>query len=136
MTTGKLMSSDLRPTSPHLTIYRPQITSVLSILHRITGVALSVGAALMVAWLYVAAYVPANYAPLYEWMSSSLGRMLMVGWTLAFYYHLANGLRHLFWDMGKGFALATMARSGWAVLLFTALMTAITWCPYFSSSSN
>lgn len=130
------MSSDLRPTSPHLSIYRPQITSVLSILHRITGVALTVGTALLVVWLYVAAYEPSNYGALHELLSSVPGRLLLMGWTLAFYFHLANGIRHLFWDMGKGFTIPQTTRSGWAVLIITVLMTAASWCAYFAGFAH
>ncbi len=129
------MSTDLRPTSPHLNIYRWQITMVLSILHRMTGIGLGVGAALMVAWLYVAAYSPANYAPLQEFMASITGCLLMLCWTAAFYFHLANGVRHLFWDMGKGFTIPQTTRSGWMVVIFTALMTGLTWCPFVTQTN-
>jgi succinate dehydrogenase / fumarate reductase, cytochrome b subunit len=124
------MSSDIRPTSPHLTIYKPQITSVLSISHRLTGLALYAGTALVVCWLYKAAYAPTQYSELHSFMTSTFGYVLMIGWTAAFYYHLANGLRHLFWDMGKGFEIKQVNRSGWLVILFTILMTGFTWCPY------
>lgn len=127
---------DQRPTSPHLTIYRKQITSVLSITHRLTGVALAVGSALLVAWLYVAAYDPSNYSILYGYMTSDWGRVLMLGWTLAFYYHLSNGIRHLFWDIGKGFTIPQATRSGWLVVILTVVMTGVTWCPYFKNLIN
>jgi succinate dehydrogenase / fumarate reductase cytochrome b subunit len=125
------MNKDIRPTSPHLSIYRFQITSVLSIMHRMTGIALFAGSALMVLWLYTAAYNPSDYGYLHGLLSSGIGKLLLVGWTLAFYYHLSNGIRHLFWDMGVGFGLAQTTRSGIAVLVFTALLTGATWCPYF-----
>jgi succinate dehydrogenase / fumarate reductase, cytochrome b subunit len=127
---------DQRPTSPHLTIYRPQITSVLSILHRITGVALMVGTALLVTWLFVAAYQPGQYSGLHELMSSLVGRVLLIGWTLAFYYHLANGVRHLFWDMGKGFTIPQTTRSGIMVLVFTVIMTGASWCPVLFGATH
>ena len=116
-----------RPTSPHLTIYQPQISSVLSILHRMTGVALYAGLVLLAYWLVTVAYNPTGYAELHECLSSWLGKAALFGWTLAFYYHFGNGIRHLFWDIGKGFELPTMAKSGWAVLIFTVLMTGFTW---------
>lgn len=128
------MSKVTRPTSPHLTIYRPQITSVTSIFHRFTGIGLMAGTALLVTWLFVAAYQPGEYIYLYEWMESPLGLILLFGWTLAFYYHLANGVRHLFWDMGKGFDIPSATRSGWFVLVFTVIMTGASWCPYFIES--
>ncbi len=124
------MSKDIRPTSPHLTVYRWQITMVLSIMHRITGMGLVVGTALLVAWLYVAAYDAANYSYMHDLLSSIPGKLLLLGWTLAFYFHLANGIRHLFWDMGQGFSIPQTTRSGWAVLIFTLIMTGATWCPY------
>lgn len=121
------MPSTNRPLSPHLSIYRPQISSVLSILHRITGLALVAGTVLMVAWLCSAAYVPAFYATLHDAMSSLPGQICLFGWTLAFYYHFCNGIRHLFWDIGSGFTLPVMARTGWAVIILTIVFTALTW---------
>jgi len=121
------MSNPNRPISPHLSIYRKQISSVLSILHRMTGLALVAGTALLVSWLWSAAYAPAFYPQLHECLSSLLGQVALFSWMAAFYFHLANGIRHLFWDMGRGFALSAMAASGWAVVLFTVLMTMFTW---------
>jgi succinate dehydrogenase / fumarate reductase, cytochrome b subunit len=95
------MSKDNRPLSPHLSIYRPQISSVLSIMHRITGLALFVGTALITFWLWSAAYAPAFYSTFHAGLNSPFGQICLLGWTLAFYYHLGNGIRHLFWDMGK-----------------------------------
>lgn len=116
-----------RPTSPHLTIYRPQISTVLSILHRLTGVGLYAGLVLMTVWLCTAAYRPEHYAELHKCLSSAVGQLFLAGWTFAFYYHFGNGIRHLFWDIGKGFALPVMALSGWLVVLFTLVMTGLTW---------
>jgi succinate dehydrogenase / fumarate reductase cytochrome b subunit len=116
-----------RPTSPHLGIYKWQNTMVLSILHRMTGVALYVGALAMVAWLIIAAYYPAQYAEWHAYATSAIGRIMLMGWTLSFYYHLGNGIRHLFWDMGKGFTLPAAARSCWMVVIFTVGATLGTW---------
>lgn len=121
------MPSAQRPLSPHLTIYRPQITSVLSITHRLTGLALVAGSALIVAWLWSVAYAPAFYPMLHGWLSAPVGKFLLLGWMISFYYHLANGIRHLFWDIGWGFTLPQASRSGWMVVLFTIAMTAATW---------
>lgn len=121
------MSSIQRPTSPHLSIYRPQITSVLSILHRITGVALYAGSILLMFWLWTAAYAPMLHSEMRECMASPFGLALLAGWTAAFYYHLSNGIRHLFWDMGKGLDIPCATRSGWFVLLMTLLLTVFTW---------
>lgn len=125
-----------RPTSPHLSVYRWQISNTLSILHRITGVAMAVGTLLLVVWLWSAAYSPAYYGQLHECMNSPLGLALLIGWTGAFYFHLANGIRHLFWDAGKGFSLPAMNRSGWLVLLFAIGMTVTTWLCVFNATGQ
>lgn len=116
-----------RPTSPHLTIYSWLITNTLSILHRLTGVALSFGTLLLVLWLVSAAYYPVLYYDVQDFMGSILGRLMLLGWTFAFFYHLGNGIRHLFWDMGKGFELETATRSGLAVIAFMIVMTGASW---------
>lgn len=113
-----------RPTSPHLTIYKPQISSVLSITHRFTGIALYVGAIVLVWWLIVAAYYPVHYVKWHHHATSWPGRILLLGWLFSFYYHLANGIRHLFWDMGKGYTIPVMTFTGWLVVLFSLGMTA------------
>ncbi len=117
-----------RPLSPHLQIYKPQITSVLSISHRITGVALSAGTLVLVAWIAAAAFGDAaTYSRIAAIIGSWFGQILLFGWSVALYYHLLNGIRHLFWDAGHGFALPTMEKSGYAVLAGTALLTVLTW---------
>lgn len=122
-----------RPLSPHLQIYKPQITSAMSIFHRFTGIALSIGSVLLVAWLWAAAYSGTYFEMWQTFFTSTLGTIMLVGWSAAFYYHLGNGIRHLFWDMGRGFDLANVTRSGLAVLGFVVIATAITWyiilCP-------
>lgn len=121
------MASRDRPLSPHLQIYRWQITSVLSILHRATGVALAVGSLVLVYWLIAAAMGAVEFATAQALVGSVLGRLLLFGWSLALFYHLANGIRHLFWDIGLGFELATVTRSGWAVLVLTLALTLAAW---------
>lgn len=121
----------IRPTSPHLSIYRWQISSVMSISHRMTGIALAGGSLLLVAWLWAAAYSAPWFECIHECLSSPFGQVLLYGWAFAFYYHLANGLRHLWWDMGRGFEISEMHRTGWTVVLFAFVMTAATW--YFAS---
>lgn len=126
------MTSHDRPLSPHLQIYRWQITSVLSILHRLTGVALAIGTLLLVYWLIAAAMGVEEFATARTLVGSVLGRLLLLGWSLALFYHLANGIRHLFWDVGLGFELPTVTRSGWAVLLVTLVLTLAAWiCGYW-----
>ena len=121
------MAAGNRPLSPHLQVYRPQLTSMLSILHRITGVALAVGTLLLVYWLAAAAGGPESYAAAQGFIGSFFGQLLLFGWTIALFYHLANGIRHLFWDAGYGFELPTVQRSGQAVLAATAVLTAVSW---------
>jgi len=116
-----------RPLSPHLQVYRPQLTSVLSILHRITGVALAVGTLLLVWWLAAAATGPEAFATAQAFIGHVIGRLLLFGWTFALFYHLLNGIRHLFWDAGHGYELTTAYRSGWAVVLVATALTVLTW---------
>ncbi len=116
-----------RPLSPHLGIYRWQITNTLSILHRITGVGLVLGVVLLAVWLVAAAWCPNFFPAMQDGLGTIVGKLLLLGWTAAFYYHLANGLRHLNWDMGRGFALADVTASGWLVVAFTVSMTLFTW---------
>ncbi|MBL8806762.1 MAG: succinate dehydrogenase, cytochrome b556 subunit [Rhodospirillales bacterium] len=116
-----------RPLSPHLQVYRPQITSVLSITHRATGVALAVGTLMLTCWLVAAAAGEAAFNSVNSFLGSTLGRLLLLGWSVALFYHLANGIRHLFWDAGLGFELKAAERSGWFVIAFTAVATLLAW---------
>ena len=116
-----------KPLSPHLQIYRPQLTSMLSIAHRGTGVALSVGTVVLLYWLMSAAGGPEAYARAQEILHCWLVRLALVGWTWAFFYHFCNGLRHLAWDAGYGFDLKTAYRTGYAVLLASVVMTVLIW---------
>jgi len=115
-----------RPLSPHLLIYRPQLTSMLSILHRSTGIFLSLGTPLLVYWLVTIAAGPAAYAELQVCLSHWLVQLFLIGWTFALYYHLCNGIRHLFWDVGKGYELGVLYKSGWAVLGIATALTIAT----------
>ena len=116
-----------RPLSPHLQVYRPQLTSMLSILHRITGVGLAVGTLLLVWWLAAAASGPDAFATAQSFVGHVIGRLLLFGWTFALFYHLLNGIRHLFWDAGYGYEIATAYRSGWAAVFVAAALTALVW---------
>jgi succinate dehydrogenase / fumarate reductase cytochrome b subunit len=128
------MNNVQRPISPHLTIYRKQITSVLSILHRITGIVLYFGTFLLIAFLLIVAYAPEQYESFHELLTSAFGRFALFGWTLAFFFHLLNGIRHLFWDMGKGFEIKTVNKTGWLVVVFTIILSLITWCIAYSNA--
>ena len=116
-----------RPLSPHIQIYKPQISSVLSILHRLTGIALAVGTLLLTWWLTAAAYSPAAFSHVQGFMASWFGQLILLGFTFAFFYHLSNGIRHMFWDIGKGFSLDAMNRSGWMVIVASVSLTALAW---------
>ncbi len=116
-----------RPLSPHLGIYRWQITNTLSILHRLTGVGLTIGLIPLTLWLWGAAYEPALFACMSELASSIIGKLFLFGWTLAFYYHLGNGMRHLNWDLGKGFDLSDVVASGRVIIVFALALTVFTW---------
>ena len=127
------MSPQNRPLSPHLQVYRPQLTSMLSILHRITGVALGIGTLLLVYWLVALSLGPAAYADAEAVIGSFLGRLLIFGWSLALFYHLCNGIRHLFWDAGYGFELETAYRSGWIVMVASLALTVLAWIVAYSA---
>lgn len=114
-----------RPLSPHLQVYRPQITTVLSILHRITGVGLSLGAIWLVAWLYLAAKGGSGFDAIRAFNSSWIGVLLLIGFAFALYYHLCNGIRHLVWDAGLGFDLKTVTWSGWLAVIAAGALTVL-----------
>ena len=121
------MSTGSRPLSPHLQIYRPQLTSVLSILHRLTGVALALGTLVIAWWLIAAATGPGAYAGVAAVTASWIGRLLLFGWTFALFYHLCNGIRHLFWDAGRCLELPAIYASGWAVVIASVALTLAAW---------
>jgi succinate dehydrogenase / fumarate reductase, cytochrome b subunit len=116
-----------RPLSPHLQIYKPQLTSLLSISHRVLGVALTAGAVFLVWWLVAAASGGEAFASAQRFFGSWLGLLLLAGWTFAFFFHLANGIRHLVWDTGHGFDLRTAYLSGWIVVAASTALTIIAW---------
>ncbi len=124
---SKLQIKSKRPLSPHLQIYKPQITSVMSILHRLTGAFLSLGSLVMAYWFYAAAYDMESYEFVYNCFTSIIGRIALIAWSAAFYYHLCNGIRHMFWDMGKGFELDALRRTGLMVLAVSSILTSATW---------
>ena len=118
-----------RPLSPFMlpVWYSFQVTSFLSILHRLTGIALAVGSILLAWWLVSVAAGGELFAVTHAFIASSIGMLLLSGWSIAFFYHLCNGIRHLAWDAGYGFELRQAYRSGYTVLVATALLTALTW---------
>lgn len=121
------MSNHGRPLSPHLSIYRWPITMVSSILHRITGVAMSFGFIVLVGWLFDAASGRGAYDGYIEMMRSPLGMLCLVGWSFAFFYHVSNGIRHLVWDTGRGFEKHQANASAWLVIALAFVLTAAFW---------
>lgn len=117
--------SVVRPTSPHVTIYRPQLTSLLSIVHRMTGVALSLGLVFLVYFVAALAAGPECFAGYARLSQSWLGGLVWLGLAFSLCYHLANGVRHLFWDIGRGFELRQTAQSGWSVVAVSVAATLV-----------
>lgn len=121
-----------RPLSPHLQVYRPQMTSVLSILHRFAGVVLAVGLCVLVWFLAALAAGPSSYALFVSYAGSPLGLLILAGISAALFYHLCNGIRHLFWSSGLLFRIEDAYRAGYIVLAASALLTILFWamlCP-------
>lgn len=116
-----------RPLSPHLQIYRWYLTMALSIAHRASGVALSIGLLFLTWWLLALAGGEESFARIEWWKDSILGILFLFGMTLALAYHLGNGIRHLVWDMGYGFEPEVAKMSGIAVLVFAGVVTLLTW---------
>lgn len=113
-----------RPLSPHLQVYRWQITMWLSSLHRITGGLLSAGAIALGIWLIAAASGEDSYESIVAVYGAPWFKVLLVGWAFCFFFHLANGVRHLAWDTGAGFERERIAATGWAVVIVAVLATA------------
>ena len=129
------MSNQGRPLSPHLSVYRWPITMALSILHRATGIALTAGFVVLSVWLLSAATGSAEYAEFNALLATTIGQLLLVGWSFAFFFHLANGVRHLFWDMGRGFEKHQAIASSWFVLLGSIVLTAAFWLRMLGGAS-
>jgi succinate dehydrogenase / fumarate reductase cytochrome b subunit len=120
-----------RPISPFLFpptgTYRWQITSTMSILHRLSGIALGFGALLLTWWLLALLGEPSDFAEVQNFLGSILGRLLLLGWTWALFYHLLNGVRHLVWDTGHGLELPSVYRGGWTVIILSVVLTVAAW---------
>jgi|tagenome__1003787_1003787.scaffolds.fasta_scaffold19312081_1 succinate dehydrogenase / fumarate reductase cytochrome b subunit len=123
-TDGKLVR---RPLSPHVQIYRWPISMALSILHRVSGVALGVGTLLLTWWLVAAASSDAAFATAQGFIGSALGLLLLFGWSVALFFHLYSGVRHLIWDAGVGFDAPAYNITGWAVVIATGVSTVLVW---------
>jgi succinate dehydrogenase / fumarate reductase cytochrome b subunit len=121
------MTTRPRPLSPNIQIYRPQLTSVLSILNRITGIFLSACAIGLAIWLIAAARGPQTYAAVQAAIASWIGRIVLFGGTFAFFLHLCGGIRHLVWDTVHGFELRSIYISGWSVVAASVVLTVAAW---------
>jgi succinate dehydrogenase / fumarate reductase cytochrome b subunit len=122
-----MMPARARPISPHWRIYRWQIGNTLSILHRLTGIALAFGLLALCYWLVSLAGGVGPYAAAAKLFASPAGIVGLIGWTFAFLYHLLNGVRHLFWDLGLGFERAQRHASGWFAALGALGLTLCLW---------
>lgn len=121
------MATPQRPLSPHLQIYRWGWTMSLSILHRMTGIVLTFGTLLLVFWLAALSGGPESYERVTAFTGHWFGKLLLAGWSVAFFYHLSNGIRHLLWDAGWGLELATARRTAAIVVIATAVMAVVSW---------
>jgi succinate dehydrogenase / fumarate reductase cytochrome b subunit len=121
------MTQRERPLSPHLQVYRWQITMTMSILHRATGVALAVGVFALAWWLVAVAGGGEHYARFIDIAGSPLGRIAVLGFGFCLVYHLLNGLRHLLWDVGYGYEIPKLYATGWTVIVLSILITGAVW---------
>lgn len=128
---GKLVQ---RPLSPHVQVYRWPLSMALSILHRITGVALGVGTLLLTWWLVAAASSDAAFVRAETFIGSPIGLLLLFGWTVALFFHLFSGIRHLVWDAGFGFDAPAYKVSGWAVVIATGGGTVAAWLMWLAAA--
>jgi succinate dehydrogenase / fumarate reductase, cytochrome b subunit len=129
------MPQTARPISPHLQIYKWQLTMMLSIVHRATGIALAVGTILLVALLIALAAGPDAYASVRALCASPIGMILLLGWSWSLCFHAFNGVRHLFWDAGAGFAIPRAYASGWTVVALSLIATGLIWACVFTRGS-
>jgi succinate dehydrogenase / fumarate reductase cytochrome b subunit len=120
-----------RPLSPHLQVYRLPLAAWLSISHRITGIGLTLGTLLLTWWVAAAAYGPDAYATFAGFIGSPFGYFILFGFSVALFFHLCNGIRHLVWDAGKNFSIADTKRSNVFVIAGTVILTAIAWLAAF-----
>jgi succinate dehydrogenase / fumarate reductase cytochrome b subunit len=121
------MAQTGRPLSPHLGIYRWQVQMVTSILHRITGIALAVGTLILLWGLLALATGPDAWDTFKHCAGSVIGTILLIGWTWSLFYHLCNGIRHLFQDGVLGYAIAQFVRNSWLAVIVSLVLTVVIW---------
>lgn len=128
MSTSKTSATN-RPLSPFMIgpYYRPQLTSMLSITHRVTGVGLSAGTLFLAGWLVALASGPEAYEKFAVHVGAWYGQLILLGFSWSLLYHLCNGIRHLFWDIGKGLDIPTAYKTGYAVVVVSGLLTVAAW---------
>ena len=115
-----------RPLSPHLQVYRWQLTMMLSFVHRGTGIFLAISTPVLVYWLWAISAGVAPYEELQKCLSSIIGILALLAWTFSLFYHLCNGIRHLFWDVGQGYEIESLYASGKMVVAAAVILTIIT----------
>lgn len=125
-----------RPLSPHLQIYSPSSNMVMSILHRLTGVALYVGTLLLAWWLVAMASGPEAYAHFSSVMNTLLGRIVLFGYTWALFHHMMGGIRHFIWDMIRGHDLKSINLLSWGTLGMSLLLTFLVWVSMWSRGTG
>ena len=121
------MSIRPRPLSPHLQVYRWQMTSVLAILHRGTGLFLVLGTLMIAFWVITLALGHDVFTSYQIWLGSLLGKIFLAGWSFCLFYHWANGIRHLLWDAGLGYEIGQVYMTGWIVVLVSVVLTGLLW---------
>ncbi len=122
-----MSSTNKRPISPHLGMYKPQLTSTLSILNKVTGFALSAGALLLTVWLLIILHGKESFNIFQIYRYSFIGQFMLFGWLCAFIYYILNNLREMFWDLGYGFEIRTVYASGIAMVIATTVATLLIW---------
>jgi succinate dehydrogenase / fumarate reductase cytochrome b subunit len=130
------MPTPSRPLSPHLQVYRWQLTMALSISHRATGIALSVGTLVLVWWLMAAATGPEAYATFEGFIGSWFGLLLLFGWSFSLFFHLCTGIRHLVWDTGRALDLPSVYAGGYAAVAGSVVLTVVAWVAAFALWSH
>jgi succinate dehydrogenase / fumarate reductase, cytochrome b subunit len=121
------MAARQRPLSPHLQVYKPQITSTLSIIHRATGVVNAIGGLFVAVWLVVVAGSPEYFEWSQQIFAASYGKLLLFAFSASLIYHLLNGIRHLLWDIGWGMEIETVQKTGYLVITLAILLTGLLW---------
>ncbi|MCH9764969.1 MAG: succinate dehydrogenase, cytochrome b556 subunit [Alphaproteobacteria bacterium] len=128
-----------RPLSPHLQIYRPLINMVMSIVHRLTGIALYFGALGLAWWLFAAAHGPDYFAYVTSLFATWPGKLILFGYTWALMHHMFGGIRHFIWDFGHGYDLKAVDILSWGTLVLSVLATGLIWfllCPAIGSNGS